>query len=86
LLSACRVHKNVDLAEKVAEKIFEVDPENTGAYILLSNTYAAGQRWKDVAKLQYLMRNKGIKKSPAFSWIEVKNKAPAFVSGDKSHL
>jgi hypothetical protein len=32
------------------------------------------------------MRNKGIKKSPAFSWIEVKNKAPAFVSGDKSHL
>ncbi|KAJ6715316.1 hypothetical protein OIU85_026786 [Salix viminalis] len=85
LLSACRVHKNVDLAEKVANKIFEVDPENNGAYILLSNIYAAAQRWKDVAKLQYLMRNKGIKKTPAFSWIEVKNKTPVFVSGDKSH-
>ena len=35
LLAACRVHKNVELAEKVAEKIFAVDPENIGAYVLL---------------------------------------------------
>lgn len=85
LLSACRVHKNVDLAEKVAEKIFEVDPENVGAYILLSNMYKAARRWKDAAKLWIVMRDKGIKKKPACSWIEVKNKMHAFVAGDKSH-
>ncbi|CAK7356729.1 unnamed protein product [Dovyalis caffra] len=85
LLSACSVHGNFDLAEKVAKKIFEVDPENTGAYVLLCNIYAAAQRWKDAAKLRYLMRNKGIKKTTAFSWIKVKNDTHAFVSGDKSH-
>ncbi|XP_050215921.1 putative pentatricopeptide repeat-containing protein At3g23330 [Mercurialis annua] len=85
LLAACRVHKNVDLGEKVAEKIFEVDPDNVGAYVLLSNIYAAARRWKDTSKLRAYMRDKGIKKSPACSWIEVKHKTHAFVSGDKSH-
>ncbi|XP_041007823.1 putative pentatricopeptide repeat-containing protein At3g23330 [Juglans microcarpa x Juglans regia] len=85
LLSACRVQKNVELAEKVAERIFRVDPENMGAYILLSNIYSSARRWKDVAKLRIFIRNKGMKKKPACSWIEVKNKVHAFVSGDKSH-
>ncbi|KAG2727880.1 hypothetical protein I3760_01G180100 [Carya illinoinensis] len=85
LLSACRVQKNVELAEKVAEKIFRVDPENMGAYILLSNIYSAARRWKDVEKLRIFIRNKGMKKKPACSWIEVKTKVHAFVSGDQSH-
>ncbi|PQQ17229.1 putative pentatricopeptide repeat-containing protein [Prunus yedoensis var. nudiflora] len=50
LLAACRVHKNVELAEKVAEKIFTVDPENMGAYVLCSNVYSAAKRWKDAVK------------------------------------
>jgi pentatricopeptide repeat protein len=85
LLAACRVHKDVELAEKVAEKIFRVDPENMGAYILLSNIYSAARRWKDVAHLRLSMRKKGMKKKPACSWIEVNNKVHAFVAGDKSH-
>ncbi|GAV65255.1 PPR domain-containing protein/PPR_2 domain-containing protein/DYW_deaminase domain-containing protein, partial [Cephalotus follicularis] len=85
LLAACRIHKNVELAEKVAQKIFIVEPENTGAYVLLSNIYSAACRWKDAAKLRISMRNKGIKKRPACSWVEVKNKIHAFIAGDKSH-
>ncbi|CAI0543470.1 unnamed protein product [Linum tenue] len=85
LLSACRVHKNVDLAEKVASKIFEVDPENIGARVLLSNIYANEGRWKEVAKVRMTMRNMGIRKNPACSWIEVKNKIHTFIADDKSH-
>ncbi|KAA8521468.1 hypothetical protein F0562_012141 [Nyssa sinensis] len=85
LLAACRVHKNIELAEKVAEKIFTVDPENMGAHVLLSNTYSAAGMWKNAAKLRVSMRNKGMRKKPACSWIEVKNKVHAFVAGDKSH-
>jgi pentatricopeptide repeat protein len=85
LLAACRVHKNVELAEKVADKIFRVDPENIGAYILLSNIYSAARRWKDAANLRISLKKKGMKKKPACSWIEVKNKTHAFVAGDKSH-
>ncbi|KAL5542283.1 hypothetical protein UlMin_009993 [Ulmus minor] len=85
LLAACRVHKNIEMAEKVSKKIFMVDPENIGAYILMSNIYAAERRWKDVSKLRITMRNKGMKKKPACSWIEVKNNVHVFVAGDKSH-
>ncbi|TYJ01860.1 hypothetical protein E1A91_A13G184200v1 [Gossypium mustelinum] len=85
LLSACRVHKNLELAEKVANEIFKVDPENVGAYVLMSNMYAAARRWKDAAKMRIFMRKKGIRKEPACSWIEVKNRVHTFISGDKSH-
>uniref|UniRef100_A0A803KSZ0 DYW domain-containing protein n=2 Tax=Chenopodium quinoa TaxID=63459 RepID=A0A803KSZ0_CHEQI len=85
LLSACRMHKNVDMAEKVAREIFRVDPSNIGAHVLLSNTYSAAKRWKDAANVRITMRNKGLLKAAACSWIEVKNKLHAFVAGDKSH-
>ncbi|CAN1769973.1 Putative pentatricopeptide repeat-containing protein At3g23330 [Linum perenne] len=85
LLSACRVHKNVDLAEKVAERIFELDPENIGAHVLLSNIYASARRWKEAAKVRMSMRDMGIKKSPACSWIEVKHKMHTFIASDMSH-
>lgn len=85
LLFACKVHKNVQLAEKVADKIFMIDPDNMGAYVILSNIYSADRRWKDAARLRISMRNKGMKKTPACSWIEVKSKVHAFVAGDESH-
>ncbi|XP_022718716.1 putative pentatricopeptide repeat-containing protein At3g23330 [Durio zibethinus] len=85
LLSACRVHKNLELAEKVAKEIFKIDPGNVGAYILMSNMYAAARRWKDAAKMRIFMKKKGIRKEPACSWIEVKNRVHTFISGDKSH-
>ncbi|KAK9182878.1 hypothetical protein WN944_026026 [Citrus x changshan-huyou] len=81
LLSACRVHGNVELAEKVADMILMIDPNNTGAYVILS----AARIWKDAASSRVSMRNKGMKMTPACSWIEVKNKAYAFVAGDESH-
>ncbi|KAL1299219.1 hypothetical protein AAHE18_18G093700 [Arachis hypogaea] len=85
LLAACRAHKNVELAEKVLDKIILVDPENIGAYILMSNIYSSAQRWKDASKLRTYMRKKGLKKTPACSWIEVGNKVHTFTAGDKSH-
>ncbi|KAM7258296.1 hypothetical protein ACFE04_014037 [Oxalis oulophora] len=69
LLAACRGHKNVDLAEKVTEKIFKVDPEHTGVYVLMSNIYSAAQQWDDAENLRISMRKNGMKKkSPACSW------------------
>ncbi|KAF7808583.1 putative pentatricopeptide repeat-containing protein [Senna tora] len=85
LLAACRAHKNVELAEKVVDKILMIDPENMGAYVLMSNIYSAAQRWKDAAKLRICMRDKGMKKRPACSWIEVRNKVHCFLAGDESH-
>nr|DAD40759.1 TPA_asm: hypothetical protein HUJ06_015082 [Nelumbo nucifera] len=30
LLSACRIHNNIELAEKVVERLFILDPDNAG--------------------------------------------------------
>ena len=37
LLCGCRIHHDVELAEKVAEHVFELEPDNTGYYVLLAN-------------------------------------------------
>eukprot|EP01018_Ginkgo_biloba_P026224 Gb_06176 [translate_table: standard] len=84
LLGACRIHCNIELGERVAERVFQIDPENNGYYVLLSNIYATAGRWDDVAKVRIMMKERGLKKNPGCSWIEVKNKVYAFVAGDPS--
>ncbi|PIA36351.1 hypothetical protein AQUCO_03400325v1 [Aquilegia coerulea] len=85
LLSACRVRKNLELAEKVADNLFKLDPENMGAYVLMSNVYSAASRWKDAANVRVAMKGRGVRKKPACSWIEIKGKVHGFMAGDKSH-
>ncbi len=41
LLSVCRIHGNVEMAERVAVRILELEPENAPGYVLFSNIYAA---------------------------------------------
>eukprot|EP01018_Ginkgo_biloba_P016729 Gb_00639 [translate_table: standard] len=85
LLGACRVHCNIDLGERVAEHLFHLEPENAGNYVLLSNIYAAAGRWDAAAKVRKMMKDKGVKKTPGWSWIEVNNSMHKFVSGDRTH-
>ncbi|KAL1542868.1 pentatricopeptide repeat-containing protein-like protein [Salvia divinorum] len=84
LLSSCRLHHNMSLGEVAAAKLFELEPVNPGNYILLSNIYASKGKWKDADKIRDIMREKGLKKNPGCSWIEVKNKVHMILAGDKS--
>ncbi len=36
LLSACRIHGNVEMAERVVKQVLELEPENATGYVLLS--------------------------------------------------
>ena len=85
LLSSCRVHNNVSLGEVAAKKLFELEPSNPGNYILLSNIYASKAMWKEVDRVRDIMKNKGLRKNPGCSWIEVKNTVHMLLAGDKSH-
>lgn len=84
LLCGCRIHHDVILAEKVAERIFELEPENTGYYVLLANIYAEAEKWEEVQKLRKKIGQRGLKKNPGCSWIEIKGKVNIFVAGDRS--
>lgn len=85
LLAACRIHKNVELAEISADKLFELDSSNCGYYVLLSNIYADAGRWEDVERMRLLMKDRGLVKPPGFSLVELKGKVHVFLVGDKDH-
>ncbi|KAL6619519.1 hypothetical protein ACP70R_031800 [Stipagrostis hirtigluma subsp. patula] len=85
LLSACRVHSNVELAEYALNKLVEMKAENDGSYTLISNIYANARRWKDVARIRQLMKNSGIKKRPGCSWVQGKKGTASFFVGDRTH-
>ncbi|XP_039123154.1 pentatricopeptide repeat-containing protein At3g26782, mitochondrial [Dioscorea cayenensis subsp. rotundata] len=86
LLSACRVHKNVKLAEISAKKLFELDPKNCGYYVLLSNVYADAGMWRDVEKMRVLMKQRKMIKTPGYSSVELKGRIHVFLIGDRRHL
>ncbi|GLT34994.1 hypothetical protein SLA2020_094790 [Shorea laevis] len=85
LLGSCRLHNNVGLGEIAAKKLFELEPENPGNYVLLSNIYASKAMWTEVDAVRDIMINRGLKKNPGCSWIEIKNKVHMLLAGDKSH-
>ncbi|KAL6960779.1 hypothetical protein U1Q18_038542 [Sarracenia purpurea var. burkii] len=85
LLSACHVHRNYRLGERVAEIVMHMDPDDVGTYILLSNLHAKAKRWDRVSRIRKAMRGRIIKKEPGVSWIEIRNSTHVFVSDDNKH-
>ncbi|KAK7392633.1 hypothetical protein VNO78_21077 [Psophocarpus tetragonolobus] len=85
LLGACRIHRNMELAEKAANSLLELQPQNPGHYVLLSNIYAKAGKWEKVAKFRDMMTQRKLKKVPGWTWIEVDNKTYQFSVGDRSH-
>ncbi|CAL0328081.1 unnamed protein product [Lupinus luteus] len=56
-----------------------------GTYILLSNMCSSNRKWDDAARARSLMHQKGLKKQPGQSWIQLKDKIHTFYMGDRSH-
>ncbi|XP_058113098.1 putative pentatricopeptide repeat-containing protein At5g37570 isoform X3 [Magnolia sinica] len=73
LLGACRIHGNLGLAEVVAQKLFEMEPENPGNYTILANMYTEGRMWDAAGWVRRLMKDRQVSKTTGSSWIEVAN-------------
>lgn len=85
LLGACRIHKNVEIAERTVRKLIELEPDKDGAYVLMSKIYAEADRWEEAKKVRRLMKDEGIRKSPGCCWVEVDGMVHVFFAGDKSN-
>ncbi|KAL5545545.1 hypothetical protein UlMin_005232 [Ulmus minor] len=85
LLGACRVHLNVDIGELAGRWLLEIEPENAGNYVILSNLYASAGRWEDVRIIRELMKEKVVTKEPGKSWIEIDQILHTFHASDRSH-
>ncbi|XP_020111834.1 pentatricopeptide repeat-containing protein At5g61800-like [Ananas comosus] len=70
LLAGCRIHHgNVGVAEAAAERLLELDPEDSGVYSIMAEIYAAEKRWKDVRRMRRLMER--VRRDAGRSSIEV---------------
>jgi len=85
LLGACKTYGNVEMAEIASRKLVEMGSNSCGDFVLLSNVYAAHERWNDVGRVREAMKNRDVKKIPGFSYIEVDGVIHKFVNGDLSH-
>ncbi|GMP87674.1 hypothetical protein CsSME_00039948 [Camellia sinensis var. sinensis] len=85
LLSACKIHKNADIAKRIAEEVLRLDPQDSAPYVLLSNIQASAKRWQYVSEVRKVTRDRRVQKEPGIGWFEVKNQVHQFCMGDKSH-
>ncbi|CAH8381378.1 unnamed protein product [Eruca vesicaria subsp. sativa] len=84
LLSSCRIHQNLEMGEKIAAKLFILEPERTENYVLLSNLYAGSRKWDEVRQVRQRMKEMSLRKDAGCSWIELNGKVFSFVAGESS--
>ncbi|XVE89365.1 hypothetical protein DITRI_Ditri19aG0196000 [Diplodiscus trichospermus] len=85
LLSACKVHHNVEIGKYVANRLFEMEPQVAAPYVEMANIYAATGKWEGVATVRLLMKRNNVSKSPGQSLVHVNGKLHRFTVEDRSH-
>uniref|UniRef100_A0A0A9GMX1 Pentatricopeptide repeat-containing protein n=1 Tax=Arundo donax TaxID=35708 RepID=A0A0A9GMX1_ARUDO len=69
LLASCRTHSNSKLAHFAAQKLMELEPNNVGYHVVLSNVQADGGKWGEVENIRNTMVEMDMRKSPACSFV-----------------
>ncbi|XP_017407724.2 putative pentatricopeptide repeat-containing protein At5g37570 isoform X1 [Vigna angularis] len=69
LLGACKLYGDSELGEIVANRLLQFDHLNAANYVLLSDIYAAAERWIDVSLVRSKMRERRVRKIPGCSKI-----------------
>uniref|UniRef100_A0A0E0MLT2 DYW domain-containing protein n=1 Tax=Oryza punctata TaxID=4537 RepID=A0A0E0MLT2_ORYPU len=85
LLTGCVVHRKVDMARVMGQRLLEIDPNDDSAYVMLANVYSAAGRTDEVAGAWITMRDRGVRKEGGRSWIEVRGKVHVFVANERRH-
>ncbi|XP_004293856.1 PREDICTED: pentatricopeptide repeat-containing protein At5g66520-like [Fragaria vesca subsp. vesca] len=70
-LSACKEHKQFEIAERVVEEVMKmVKPENDGGiYSLIAHLYVLGGKWDDAERVRSFMVNHKVRKVRGSSFV-----------------
>ncbi|CDP20253.1 unnamed protein product [Coffea canephora] len=85
LLGGCSIYRNFELGKVAAEKLLQLDPHDTAAYILMFNLHASRGKWDDAAFVRRMMAERDLKKEVSCSWITIRGKVHRFIVGDRHH-
>ncbi|KAJ1295185.1 hypothetical protein BS78_01G204800 [Paspalum vaginatum] len=85
VLKACKLHSNLDIGEKAAKALFELEPNNTSNYMVLSNIYADTGLWDSTEAVRDDMIEQGLHVERQCSWLYHGTTVHSFEAGDLSH-
>ncbi|KAG6773423.1 hypothetical protein POTOM_020701 [Populus tomentosa] len=85
LLGGCVMHKNVNIGEIAAHRLFELEPSNPGNYIALCYIYKSHGISDGITITRAKMRELGLAKTPGCSWITIAGTVHKFYQGCHSH-
>ena len=69
MLNACRASMDAVKGKKVAVRMLEVDPQNLGIHVLISNFYSAIRQWSESDESRRVIVQKGLRKEAASSHV-----------------
>ncbi|KAJ8550002.1 hypothetical protein K7X08_033709 [Anisodus acutangulus] len=69
VLTAALAHQKVSVGVLASENLVELEPENPGHYVTLSNLYTKAGRISDALAVRKLMETKGLVKGSGCSWV-----------------
>nr|XP_043618074.1 pentatricopeptide repeat-containing protein At3g21470 [Erigeron canadensis] len=73
LLGACRLHSDLDMANQVLERVrLQATPDGS-SYVLMSNIYAASERWEKAESVRFVMSCKRVPKTIGHSSVALDN-------------
>lgn len=85
LLSACKVHGDVALAQVASHELLEMELDHGAHYVMLSNMLADMDQHEEAEGLRKEIDNVGIQKPPGWSYVEMNGVLHRFQAADKSH-
>lgn len=85
LLGACKLHGDVEVANRIGEELIELEPAESGGYVVLSNVFAACGNWDKFALIKKKMKERKVIKLPGFSQIDLRGQSHVFLAGDRNH-
>ncbi|OAY57323.1 pentatricopeptide repeat-containing protein At2g42920, chloroplastic [Manihot esculenta] len=85
LLWSCCKHGNIEMANRVAKHLIELDSSESSSFVLMANVYAASSHFEEAIEQRLSMKEKQIEKEPGCSLIEVNGEVHEFVAGGRLH-
>ncbi|CAL9165728.1 unnamed protein product [Musa hybrid cultivar] len=85
LLNGAAVYGDVEVGQFAFEQLLEIEPENTGNYIVMANLYSKDGRREEAKTVREKMRGIRLEKTAGCSWIETSDGLQVFVSRDTSN-
>lgn len=67
ILSACKIHNEIEVGIRIAKHAIESDPENDGYYVAISDLYSSLGMWEEVEMVRELIKSRKVRKKVGWS-------------------